>query len=130
MSIFSFIQMVGKVQESQLHKDQTISHPKRFYFFSPGGIPARNHKGERLLLYLGIIDILQSYRMRKKLEHTFKAFIHDGVSIMNQLHYSPFGGRICRVDHYLYIYYFFIEGHRISSPTRLLCTSFPRLHGR
>jgi len=47
----------------------------------PGGIPARNHKGERLLLYLGIIDILQSYRMRKKLEHAFKAIIHDGDTV-------------------------------------------------
>lgn len=27
-----------------------------------GGIPARNAKGERLLLYIGIIDVLQSYR--------------------------------------------------------------------
>ncbi|MEQ2214732.1 Phosphatidylinositol 4-phosphate 5-kinase type-1 alpha, partial [Xenoophorus captivus] len=27
-----------------------------------GGIPARNLKGERLLVYIGIIDILQSYR--------------------------------------------------------------------
>ena len=27
-----------------------------------GGIPARNSKGERLLLFIGIIDILQSYR--------------------------------------------------------------------
>ena len=52
-----------------------------FVFFSrPGGIPARNHKGERLLLFLGIIDILQSYRMRKKLEHTLKSIILDGVS--------------------------------------------------
>merc|ERR1719361_916812 len=47
----------------------------------PGGIPARNHKGERLLLYLGIIDILQSYRMRKKMEHTFKAIIYDGDTV-------------------------------------------------
>jgi 1-phosphatidylinositol-4-phosphate 5-kinase len=47
----------------------------------PGGIPARNHKGERLLIYLGIIDILQSYRMRKKIEHTFKAIIHDGDTV-------------------------------------------------
>ena len=45
----------------------------------PGGIPARNHKGERILLFVGIIDILQSYRLIKKLEHTFKAMIHDGV---------------------------------------------------
>ena len=50
----------------------------------PGGIPARNHKGERLLLFVGIIDILQSYRLIKKLEHTFKAMIHDGVSTLLQ----------------------------------------------
>lgn len=87
-----------------------------------GGIPAVNGKGERLLLYIGIIDILQSYRclrqplrllslmiyiMRhvihccqcdlkapwsdfflflfrliKKLEHTWKALVHDGVRIL------------------------------------------------
>ncbi|KAL1132323.1 hypothetical protein AAG570_010279 [Ranatra chinensis] len=47
----------------------------------PGGIPARNAKGERLLLYLGIIDILQSYRLKKKLEHTWKAILHDGDTV-------------------------------------------------
>lgn len=30
--------------------------------YRTGGIPARNAKGERLLVYIGIIDILQSYR--------------------------------------------------------------------
>lgn len=54
-----------------------------FVAFSPGGIPARNDKGERLLLFIGIIDILQSYRLKKKLEHTFKSIIHDGVSYIN-----------------------------------------------
>ena len=49
---------------------------------SPGGIPARNVKGERLLLFLGIIDILQSFRLKKKLEHTFKSMIHDGVRLL------------------------------------------------
>uniref|UniRef100_A0A0N8CAB0 Phosphatidylinositol 4-phosphate 5-kinase type-1 beta n=1 Tax=Daphnia magna TaxID=35525 RepID=A0A0N8CAB0_9CRUS len=47
----------------------------------PGGIPARNAKGERLLIFLGIIDILQSYRLKKKLEHTLKAMIHDGDTV-------------------------------------------------
>ncbi|BES97178.1 phosphatidylinositol-4-phosphate 5-kinase type I [Nesidiocoris tenuis] len=47
----------------------------------PGGIPARNAKGERLLLYLGLIDILQSYRLKKKLEHTWKSILHDGDSV-------------------------------------------------
>ena len=47
----------------------------------PGGIPARNAKGERLLLFLGVIDILQSYRMIKKLEHTFKSVFTDGDTV-------------------------------------------------
>uniref|UniRef100_H2S3S9 Phosphatidylinositol-4-phosphate 5-kinase, type I, alpha, b n=1 Tax=Takifugu rubripes TaxID=31033 RepID=H2S3S9_TAKRU len=46
-----------------------------------GGIPARNPKGERLLLYIGIIDILQSYRFIKKLEHSWKALVHDGDTV-------------------------------------------------
>ena len=52
--------------------------------FSPrstGGIPARNEKGERLLLFLGVIDILQSYRMIKKIEHTFKSVFTDGDTV-------------------------------------------------
>jgi len=87
--------------------------------FRVGGIPARNAKGERLLLFMGIIDILQSYRWArmthrtwshmtwfscifhnllslliietlmfanrivKKLEHGWKALVHDGVSCVN-----------------------------------------------
>uniref|UniRef100_A0A7N6FIZ5 Phosphatidylinositol-4-phosphate 5-kinase type 1 alpha n=1 Tax=Anabas testudineus TaxID=64144 RepID=A0A7N6FIZ5_ANATE len=46
-----------------------------------GGIPARNSKGERLLIYIGIIDILQSYRFIKKLEHSWKALVHDGDTV-------------------------------------------------
>ncbi|XP_074046188.1 putative PIP5K1A and PSMD4-like protein [Macrotis lagotis] len=46
-----------------------------------GGIPAQNSKGERLLLYIGIIDILQSYRFMKKLEHSWKALVHDGDTV-------------------------------------------------
>lgn len=49
----------------------------------PGGIPARSENGERLLLFIGIIDILQSYRLKKKLEHTFKSIIHDGVRVFS-----------------------------------------------
>ncbi|KAM9340234.1 phosphatidylinositol 4-phosphate 5-kinase type-1 alpha-like [Symphorus nematophorus] len=46
-----------------------------------GGIPARNTKGERLLVYIGIIDILQSYRFVKRLEHSWKALVHDGDTV-------------------------------------------------
>ncbi len=48
--------------------------------FRTGGIPARNASGQKLLLYVGIIDILQSYHIRKKLEHTFKSVLTDGVN--------------------------------------------------
>lgn len=50
--------------------------------FNISAVPARSAKGERLLLYFGIIDILQSYRLKKKLEHTFKSMITDGVSFI------------------------------------------------
>ncbi|XP_053558502.1 phosphatidylinositol 4-phosphate 5-kinase type-1 beta [Bombina bombina] len=46
-----------------------------------GGIPAKNHKGERLLLFMGIIDILQSYRLIKRLEHSWKALVYDGDTV-------------------------------------------------
>ena len=45
-----------------------------------GGIPATNKEGERLLIFVGIIDILQYYRLFKMFEHTFKSVITDGVS--------------------------------------------------
>jgi 1-phosphatidylinositol-4-phosphate 5-kinase len=49
--------------------------------YTEGGVPAKNTKGDRLMLFLGIIDILQSYRLFKKLEHTWKSVLHDGDSI-------------------------------------------------
>lgn len=52
-----------------------------FILKSSGAIRAMNRRGERLLLFMGIIDILQSYRLIKKMEHAWKSFLHDGVSI-------------------------------------------------
>ncbi|XP_061484699.1 phosphatidylinositol 4-phosphate 5-kinase type-1 beta isoform X4 [Rhineura floridana] len=46
-----------------------------------GGIPAKSYKGEKLLLFMGIIDILQSYRLIKKLEHSWKALVYDGDTV-------------------------------------------------
>lgn len=53
------------------------------FVFRPGGIPAKNAKGEHVLLFLGIIDILQSFRLKKKLEHAWKSVLHDGVKIIH-----------------------------------------------
>ncbi|XP_026862959.2 phosphatidylinositol-4-phosphate 5-kinase, type I, beta a isoform X2 [Electrophorus electricus] len=49
-------------------------------FDTMGGIPAK-HKDEKLLIFLGIIDILQSYRFIKKVEHSWKALVHDGDTV-------------------------------------------------
>uniref|UniRef100_A0A2K5L2Q8 PIPK domain-containing protein n=1 Tax=Cercocebus atys TaxID=9531 RepID=A0A2K5L2Q8_CERAT len=46
-----------------------------------GGIPAQESRGERILLCIGITDILQSYRFVKKLEHSRKALVHDGDTV-------------------------------------------------
>jgi 1-phosphatidylinositol-4-phosphate 5-kinase len=47
-----------------------------------GGIPAFDaESGDNVLLYIGVIDILQSYRLVKKMEHTMKALVHDGDTI-------------------------------------------------
>ncbi|CAF4355178.1 unnamed protein product [Rotaria sp. Silwood2] len=91
--------------------EQTSVQPKRMMYSTPmdtiqvefdehnkpddhlvksGGIPARTARGQRLLLYVGIIDILQSYHIRKKLEHTFKSVLTDGnqISVTNPSFYS------------------------------------------
>ena len=47
--------------------------------YREGYIQGRIH-GDRVMFYLGVIDILQSYRLKKKLEHGFKSVITDGVS--------------------------------------------------
>ncbi|EDV35976.1 uncharacterized protein Dana_GF12741 [Drosophila ananassae] len=46
-----------------------------------GGIRARCLNNQRLILYIGIIDILQSYRLEKKLEHTFKSILYKGDTV-------------------------------------------------
>jgi len=46
-----------------------------------GGIPAKNSKGERLLIFCGIIDILQCYKWKKKLEHRWKSLVTDGDAV-------------------------------------------------
>ncbi|CDS42327.1 Phosphatidylinositol 4 phosphate 5 kinase type 1 [Echinococcus multilocularis] len=55
-----------------------------------GGLPARSYSGDRLFLFIGIIDILQSYRMVKKMEHTIKSVVIDSetVSVTNPSFYA------------------------------------------
>lgn len=34
-----------------------------------------------VVIYLGVIDILQNYNMKKKIEHAYKSLQHDPMSI-------------------------------------------------
>lgn len=46
-----------------------------------GGVVCYNEQNEKCFLFLGIIDVLQSYVVKKKLEHTWKALIYDGDTV-------------------------------------------------
>ncbi|CAL4060412.1 unnamed protein product [Meganyctiphanes norvegica] len=53
-----------------------------------GSIPGYNAAGDRVLIFIAIIDILQSYRIKKKLEHTFKSLMTDGDTV--SVHHPQF----------------------------------------
>ena len=54
---------------------------------------AYDQSGSRYVLFVGVIDILQSYVMKKKLEHTWKALVHDGVRAAAAVHTLPHAPR-------------------------------------
>ena len=55
-----------------------------------GAIPAMKSNGDSLQIFIGIIDLLQSFGPAKKLEHTWKSIIHDSdtVSVHNPTFYA------------------------------------------
>ncbi|KAL2097120.1 hypothetical protein ACEWY4_006327 [Coilia grayii] len=48
---------------------------------SIGVFPVTTCKGEKMLVFTGIIDVLQSYRLVKKLEHSWKSLFQDGEAV-------------------------------------------------
>ncbi|GMH39027.1 hypothetical protein BSKO_06925 [Bryopsis sp. KO-2023] len=44
-------------------------------------VQGNERTADNVVLYFGIIDILQAYNVQKKLEHGFKSIVHDGKSI-------------------------------------------------
>ncbi|KAI1695447.1 phosphatidylinositol-4-phosphate 5-Kinase domain-containing protein [Ditylenchus destructor] len=49
--------------------------------YREGGVPAKNADGHRLLIFIGIIDILQKYGWIKWTEHKLKSISHESKSI-------------------------------------------------
>ncbi|XP_075509384.1 LOW QUALITY PROTEIN: phosphatidylinositol 4-phosphate 5-kinase 1 [Primulina tabacum] len=64
---------------------QRVARKSDFDQYSPGGFSSLtpSHNGEiyEVVLYFGIIDILQDYDISKKLEHVYKSFQVDSTSI-------------------------------------------------
>lgn len=58
------LQTSAQPRQSSPTWQKSSSHVPSLLFlrFRMGGIPARTHREDKLLIYLGIIDILQSYR--------------------------------------------------------------------
>ncbi|XP_039571268.1 phosphatidylinositol 4-phosphate 5-kinase type-1 alpha, partial [Passer montanus] len=77
---YSLLVAIHSLDQAQRERAAALT-PFPAPFPRMGGIPARNSRGERLLLYIGIIDVLQSYRFVKKLEHSWKALVHDGDTV-------------------------------------------------
>ena len=50
-------------------------------YLPPDVITGHTADGKSLLIFCGIIDILQSYELNKKLEHSFKSILTDGRTI-------------------------------------------------
>uniref|UniRef100_A0A672REU9 Phosphatidylinositol 4-phosphate 5-kinase type-1 alpha-like n=1 Tax=Sinocyclocheilus grahami TaxID=75366 RepID=A0A672REU9_SINGR len=99
---------------------------------SMGGIPAFNSKGEKLLVFIGIIDILQSYRLVKKLEHSWKALLHDGVCLVLYIKHcmkTNYTNVFCAFLFFLSpLFYISSAGHCICAPAEFLCRSFPEVY--
>ncbi|XP_035233598.1 phosphatidylinositol 4-phosphate 5-kinase type-1 alpha-like [Stegodyphus dumicola] len=63
---------------------------EEFILNTTGPFEACSMRGERVFLYMGIIDILQSYHWRKKLEHSYKAILFSSsiISVNKPKFYS------------------------------------------
>ena len=46
-----------------------------------GAVNTKVPNDESYILFMGIIDILQSYRLAKKMEHGWKSIFHDGDTL-------------------------------------------------
>lgn len=64
---------------------ERLARRSDFDQYIPGGygnlIPARSGEIYEVIIYFGIIDILQDYDIGKWLEHTYKSFQADPTSI-------------------------------------------------
>lgn len=78
------------LREEKSQSEDQSRDAKNEYVSTTKGIRALSKSEERLLLFVGIIDVLQSFGFKKKLEHMFKAGRRKGdqVSVHNPNFYA------------------------------------------
>jgi len=88
---YSLLLGIHNVDKAGGHQQADISSEDDNHILdATGGVPARTAKGERVVLYVGIIDVLQPYYARKKIEHLFRGVVDDAdtVSVHNPKFYA------------------------------------------
>lgn len=83
-------------QTSETNKDILVDDPMtvdidlagnyfdKYFILSRNGIPAASGNGEKLLLFIGIIDVLESFGVKKGLELRVKSLLNESKTISAQ----------------------------------------------
>lgn len=79
LSVNKYQTATGQIMASTSNVQQRLLEEELSHW--SGGIPAFMPNGDKLLLYVGIIDILQHYKLKKKIEHHMKSLIYDGDTV-------------------------------------------------
>lgn len=77
-----FVNRVGKDAE-KLKKWKSLSEEEKSIVLKKG-IEASSASGEKLVLFVGIIDVLQDYSIKKNIEHNLKAILYEKNTVSVQ----------------------------------------------
>ena len=70
--------------ESSLITKQNLHLATHLASVPEGGFPARLPNGDFVILFLGVIDILQNFRVKKRIEHSLKSIVIEKETISVQ----------------------------------------------
>jgi len=118
--------MVNSIRMKSI-QENTDSMPEKDFASLRGSIPAKNGSGERLLLFVGIIDILQQYQVLKIVEHKLKVtMLSKNVSVQKPENYATrlyeFLSKYVKL---IFVYIFIHSSHLFSNFRSVFKPLFP-----
>ncbi|XP_022167853.1 phosphatidylinositol 4-phosphate 5-kinase type-1 beta-like [Myzus persicae] len=82
--------MNDSIEIEDIHADTANFEYEKSCPFLRGSIPAENEKGEKLFLFVGIIDVLQDFRIIKFIEYGVKTIVQGSdISVQPPDKYAP-----------------------------------------